>query len=176
MIYFSADLHLGHTNIIKYCNRPFVDVREMDKTILGNFKTELAPGDTLYLLGDLSFDGRVAANFFDMLSGVNIIFIKGNHDSRKLQNITRERNIPLYTLYDTKIDNQPITMCHYSMRVWNKSHFNAWQLYGHSHGTLSPQGKQYDVGVDNNDFKPVSWLKIKFIMTNSPDNFNHIEE
>jgi calcineurin-like phosphoesterase family protein len=40
------------------------------------------------------------------------------------------------------------------MRVWPRSHHNSWQLYGHSHGKLLPIGKQWDIGVDNNDFYP----------------------
>jgi calcineurin-like phosphoesterase family protein len=170
MIYFSADLHLDHGNIIKYCSRPFDSVAAMDNIILSNFKV-MKPGDTLYLLGDLSFNEKVASKFFDMFSEINMVFIKGNHDSRKLQKITRERNIPLYALMDIKIDAQSVTL-----RVWNKSHYNAWQLHGHSHGTLPPQGKQYDVGVDANDFAPVSWDKIKEIMKHSPNNLNYIGE
>jgi calcineurin-like phosphoesterase family protein len=60
------------------------------------------------------------------------------------------------------------------MRAWNKSHFNAWQLYGHSHGTLNPLGKQYDVGVDNNGFKPVSLDSLDKIMAKMPNNINFI--
>jgi calcineurin-like phosphoesterase family protein len=175
MEWFSADLHLSHKNIIEYCNRPFTTTVQMDSTIINNFGC-VKPGHTLYLLGDLSFDEQVAANFLDMLSGVNIVFIKGNHDSKRLQKIIKNRNIPLYALYDTNINGQPITMCHYAMRVWSKSHYNAWQVYGHSHATLMPQGKQYDVGVDNNGFMPVSWEKLRDIMNNSPNNLNYIKE
>jgi len=174
VIWFSGDLHLNHDNIIEYCNRPFTNVIEMDNTILTNFWRVLLPGDTLYVLGDLSFNNAHILDFFDRFSDINIIMLKGNHDGKKLASATRARNIPLYTLYDTKIEGQPITLCHYAMRVWNKSHFNSWQLHGHSHATLPPQGKQYDVGVDNNNFYPVSWDRIKEIMANSPDNFNYI--
>jgi hypothetical protein len=31
---------------------------------------------------------------------------------------------------------QPIVLCHYAMRVWNRSHHGAWHLYGHSRGNL----------------------------------------
>lgn len=77
-------------------------------------------------------------------------------------------------LKDIVIEEYHITLCHYAMRVWNKSHFNAWQLYGHSHGNLSPLGKQYDVGVDNNDFNPISLEKLIKVMENKPNNFNYI--
>jgi calcineurin-like phosphoesterase family protein len=55
MIYFSADWHLGHKNIIKYCNRPFKTVEDMDSTIWINAYKVLKPNDVLYYLGDLTF-------------------------------------------------------------------------------------------------------------------------
>ena len=61
------------------------------------------------------------------------------------------------------------------MRVWHKSHFNSWQLYGHSHGSLEPIGKQLDVGVDTNRFKPISFDQIKNLMNSKPNNFNYIQ-
>ena len=62
------------------------------------------------------------------------------------------------------------------MRVWHKSHFNSWNLYAHSHGKLQPEGKQWDVGVDNNKFHPVSINEIIRIMDNRPDNFNLVKK
>jgi calcineurin-like phosphoesterase family protein len=60
-----------------------------------------------------------------------------------------------------------IVLCHYAFEVWNKRHFGSWCLHGHSHGTLpSPDHMaRYDVGVDNNDYFPVSYEQVKFIMT-----------
>lgn len=60
------------------------------------------------------------------------------------------------------------------MKVWVRSHYNSFQLYGHSHGNLPTEGKQYDVGVDNNNFFPVSLDKIIEIMRKKPCNFNLI--
>jgi len=60
------------------------------------------------------------------------------------------------------------------LRVWEKSHFNSWQLYGHSHGNLDDIGKQYDVGVDANNFLPVSFANLKELMEAKKDNFNYI--
>ena len=68
--------------------------------------------------------------------------------------------------YEFKVEGQDITVCHYAMRVWNKSHFGAWQIYAHSHGELPPIGLQYDCGVDCNDFCPVSFEELKIIMSN----------
>ncbi|KKL16922.1 hypothetical protein LCGC14_2490690, partial [marine sediment metagenome] len=60
--------------------------------------------------------------------------------------------------------NQFIVVCHYAMRRWERSHYGSWQLYGHSHGRLEPIGLQHDVGVDNNNFYPVSLIELVEIM------------
>lgn len=51
------------------------------------------------------------------------------------------------------------------MRTWERSYHGSWQVFGHSHGRLEPIGKQWDVGVDNNNFYPVSFDKLSSIMS-----------
>ena len=174
MIWFSADFHLGHKNIIKYCDRPFSGVEEMDAIIIENLKKNLKPNDTFYFLGDLTFKYTMAEQFFDLFSDIKIHYIIGNHDSNKVIKLAYDCCESVSCLKDIKIEDQAITLCHYAMRVWHKSHFNSWQLYGHSHSNLPPVGKQYDVGVDNNNFAPISFDDLIQIMENSPDNFNYI--
>ena len=174
MIWFSADYHFSHKNIIKYCNRPFSDVDDMDNTIMINLKNAIKSGDTLYYLGDLTFDKYIAEDFFQNFRHIKIHYISGNHDSKKVLTIASEYCVSMSEIKDIKVEGTPITLCHYAMRVWNKSHFNAWQLYGHSHGTLEPVGKQYDIGVDTNDFKPISYDYLLELMNAKPDNFNYI--
>jgi calcineurin-like phosphoesterase family protein len=77
-IFFSSDFHLGHSNIIKYCKRPFKDVLEMNNTIINNFNTKLNINDILFHLGDFSFKNSKTYNL--LFSGIKIIHIKGNHD------------------------------------------------------------------------------------------------
>ncbi|MFW9949674.1 MAG: hypothetical protein ACFFKA_06075 [Candidatus Thorarchaeota archaeon] len=175
MIYwFSADFHLSHSNIIKYCNRPFQNIEEMDIYILENLKNSVNDGDVLYYLGDLTFNPKVARKFFSYFKKVEIHYIIGNHDTQEVLKIANKHCKTVSHMKDIIIDNIPITLCHYAMRVWNKSHLNAWQLYGHSHSKLNPVGKQYDVGIDNNQFEPVSFNKLLGIMEKSPNNFNYI--
>ncbi len=175
MIWFTADFHLSHANIIKYCNRPFKDVETMDEMILKNLEKKINSGDVLYFLGDLTFKEKIAITFFERFSYCDIHYIVGNHDSRQVINLAKEYCKSVSQLKDIKLENQNITLCHYAMRVWNKSHFNSWQLYGHSHGRLDPIGKQHDVGVDNCDFNPISFKELLDIMENKPDNFNYIK-
>ena len=113
-------------------------------------------------------------DFFQRFEDIEIHFIIGNHDSKKVISLAKEFCKSVSHLKNIKIEEHPIALCHYAMRVWNKSHFNAWQLYGHSHAMLSPVGKQFDVGIDNNNYNPVSFEELRKIMDKSPDNFNYI--
>lgn len=174
MIWFSSDLHLGHANIMKYCSRPFKSVDEMDDYILTSFESTIRTGDILYFLGDLTFKRRLAETFFDFLEGVDIFFVKGNHDKGKVLKLAEERSVDCAPQMDVSLGGQLISLNHFCMRVWNKSHFNSWHLYGHSHGSLEPIGKSWDVGVDNNNFAPVSFDTICDIMESRPDNANYL--
>jgi len=152
-VYFSADLHLGHSNIIKYTNRPFKNVEEMDDTILSNFAAVIKPEDSLWLLGDTCFTGRDLRNYMRRIPCRKYL-IKGNHDPKQF-----DKDI-FDGVYDVKmitVAGQAIWLSHYAHLIWPQSHYGAWHLYGHTHGTLQPElGWSTDVGVDNNNYQPVS--------------------
>ncbi|HON81094.1 MAG TPA: 2'-5' RNA ligase family protein [Methanoregulaceae archaeon] len=80
-IFVISDLHFGHTNIIRYCHRPFSSVIEMDTVLLDNWNFTVRPDDLVIYLGDLRY-GRGAPpadHFLNRLQG-NITSIIGNHD------------------------------------------------------------------------------------------------
>lgn len=82
MDYIIADLHLGHANIIKYCDRPFANVQEMDKTIIENWNKVITYADTVFVLGDFALSRRdKVIEYINVLKG-NKILIMGNHDKR----------------------------------------------------------------------------------------------
>jgi len=175
MILFSADQHYNHKNIIKYCKRPFKTVEEMNETMIANHNSIVSKNDLIYYLGDFALGNDINSckKILERLNGRKML-IKGSHDKTVLQ--CSEYFEKISSLMEINIDGIPITLCHYCMRVWSKSHYNSFMLYAHSHGTLNPIGKSEDVGVDNNNFYPVSWNKIKEIMKNRPDNFNYIKK
>jgi len=168
--FFTADTHFGHENIIKYCARPFANAEEMDAVLIENWNNKINDGDLVYHLGDFSWGNSV--QYRAQLNG-DIIFLRGNHDKDALQN--KHLFLRTLTREELTLGGQFIVMSHYAMRVWNKSHFNAWHLYGHSHGTLPPEGKSWDVGVDYNDYAPISFEELKSIMDARPNNVNLVK-
>ncbi len=154
-IWFTADFHLGHRNIIRHCNRPFGDVTEMDIQILARLNKAIKEKDILYFLGDFCVGGhKRAAQYLDQIRCKRIFFVKGNHD-RSLRRI-QDRFSWFGDLEEISINQQRIVLCHYAMRVWNGSMRGTWHLYGHSHGRLpqDPAILAMDVGVDTHDFRP----------------------
>lgn len=183
MKWFTSDWHLGHANIIKYCNRPFANVEEQDKTILDNFFSVVKKGDTVYFLGDLSFHVSTIKDTLMAIAmaGVDFNVLVGNHDDAsavaRFSHHQFRKNV--YRMLDLEIDRQPVTLCHYPMLTFNRSHHGAWQLYGHHHNggfhrdlPAAVQGKRMNVGVDIHNFMPVSWDQVKAFMATQPDNFD----
>ncbi len=55
-IWFTSDTHFGHANIIRFCDRPFKDIQEMNERLIANWNAVVRPGDSVYHMGDFSTD------------------------------------------------------------------------------------------------------------------------
>ena len=143
-IFFTSDLHLDHKNIIRLSKRPFSSVEEMNEEIIRRHNTIVGENDTVYDLGDRYFGNPKK---YDGRFNGKLIRIKGSHD----HDIKEPRMIVLNLENDISI-----TLCHYAMRSWERSHYATWHLFGHHHGALEPYGLSFDIGVDCWDFYPVS--------------------
>jgi calcineurin-like phosphoesterase family protein len=166
--FFTSDWHLFHKNIIKYSNRPFSSVEEMNEELVNRCNSVVCSSDVVIHNGDFSFgDKTQTREILKRLNGT-WIFLLGDHD-RSWTNTNTLRQI-----YQKRINGIPIIVCHWCMRTWPKSHYNSWHLYGHSHGKLPSIGKSMDIGVDTNDYYPYSFDDIRRIMKSKPDNPNLI--
>lgn len=171
MIWLTSDTHFGHTNIIKYCARPFENTDVMDATLIENWNKCVAPNDTVYHLGDFAW-GTIGywEKIREQLNG-DIILIIGNHDERFVS-LERAQKLFKEMTYQKRIwhNNRCIYLNHYPFLCYGgayKGEDAVWQAYGHVHTTdrtekgLDQQRTtyafptQYDVGVDNNDFRPI---------------------
>ena len=161
--WFTADEHYGHVGVIDYCNRPFSSVEAMNDELIRRNNNVVGKDDVVIHAGDFCWRGRDKGAFVKRLTG-NHAILEGSHGPKGRQ------------IWEKRIDGQVIVVCHYAMRTWPRSHYNSWQLHGHSHGRLDGFGKQMDVGVDTNSYYPYLLSTIAAIMRGKPDNFNFIQK
>lgn len=168
--FFTSDTHFGHTNIIEYCDRPWRGSMEMDEGLIERWNDTVRPEDRVFHMGDfaLGLQPDQILGILRRLNGSKFI-IPGNHDERTIARRPSFfigpglfENIYL-GMREQKVNGQRIIMCHFSMKVWNKSHHGAWHLYGHSHGGLKddPNSLSMDVGVDAvPGYRPISFDEV----------------
>lgn len=136
MIYFIADLHFGHKNVMSYDNRPFKTIEENDETIIKNWNKTVGTDDEVYLLGDISwYNATKTLEILNNLNG-NIHLIKGNHDDRLLRNRDIQKRfaeIVDYKELSLIYSNNKIILCHYPIPCFKNHYYGAYHLYGHVH-------------------------------------------
>lgn len=178
-VFFTADTHFGHEWIVGFNNRPYSSIKDMDQGLIDNWN-EVVPRDGLtFVLGDIGFTSEERiVEIFNQLQGHKIL-IRGNHDKnykeQTLQAIFSEIHELLYIrVTDERAEKfNYMVLCHYPMLDWVSSFRGAWQLFGHVHtreieafNTFKSNqfAHQYDVGVDNNNYHPVSFYQVKEII------------
>lgn len=139
----------------------------MDEALIANWNAKVNDKDVVFHIGDFAFMKEPQV-IIKRLNG-KIYLVPGNHDNRIVENseqlysqrlVTSKFNVMSKLLdVDIQVDDEKLSfiLCHYAMRVWNKSHYGAIQLFGHSHGTLpdDPNSRSMDVGVDCHGYAPI---------------------
>jgi len=127
-----ADLHFGHENIIRYENRPFASLDDMDSTIIKNWNQAVTENDTVIVAGDVSFYDKEKTTFIvNQLHG-NKILVKGNHDNSSNQwwcdvGFNEVSSYPIVYMEWFIIQHEPPTYINDAMPYFF--------IYGHVHGT-----------------------------------------
>jgi calcineurin-like phosphoesterase family protein len=183
--YFSSDFHLSHNRLREI--RGFDSIKIMDDLILEKFGDTVKNKSNFYFAGDLSWNPNAARNFFNLVHKKEIQFFwaLGNHErNRKDYKDYISDCRCIQHILDIEIEGQPISICHYPMISWNRSHFGAWQLFGHHHkqksggnpGRLDTLivGKQLNINLEFHDYKPWSFLEIVEYMKTKSDNWDLI--
>lgn len=187
-VWFTADTHLGHGNIIKYCLRPFLTAEERalverdprnsprlskatverhDEALLEAINNRVEPDDTLWILGDFCWGGReLAQGYRDRIRCRNVHLVWGNHDQREIAPVFDQK----LEQGMIRVEGQEIWLNHYPMRSWNKAFHGSWHLYGHVHGKMQAEDAREnwrltrDVGVDACDYRPISFAELSDYM------------
>jgi calcineurin-like phosphoesterase family protein len=187
--WFTADLHLGHTNIIRYCSRPFADVDAMNCALVVGWNEVVADDDDVWVLGDFAL-GRIndTLALTGELRGRKVL-LAGNHDrcwaghDRRVDEWTQRY---LDAGFDEvrqgteslAIAGRTVRLCHFPYR--GDSHGQdryldhrpvdqgEWLLHGHVHERWSQSGRMINVGVDTHRFRPVSIHEIEALIDAGP--------
>lgn len=162
-IFFTADLHFGHKNILNFQRHTRIGetVDEMDELIVSNWNSQVCEDDTVYLLGDVSFRNKQDTEHLVRQLNGTIHLIKGNHDTKigtyLFKSVSEYREI--------KIGKRHLVLFHYPMVRWNRMHYGSYHLFGHSHGSYTHEGRAMDVGIDSRtDMKLWTWEDIDTIL------------
>lgn len=180
-LWFTSDNHWFHANIINYCNRPWGDCRTMDAALISNWNEVVKEDDDIIVAGDMIHSGNLVF-IEELLSRLNgkIWLVYGNHcfqnkfERPVIQTMFFDRCFDSmdFEVIDDEIEDGKLKfhISHYPCEYWTRG---AIHLHGHIHsGPLSISSElcqfkplRYDIGVDNNNYYPVSYEDIKTIIT-----------
>ncbi|MCF0187295.1 MAG: metallophosphoesterase [Bacteroidaceae bacterium] len=141
-------------------NRPFASVEEMNRVLIRNYNALVHSNDTVYMLGDIAhhMDVDEVNKLIEKMNGKKYL-IRGNHDKQYNMALFEE----ISDFKTVSLNGQYMALMHYPMLSWPKSNSGSLQLHGHIHSDESYNLKnkaegirRYDVGVDANQFLPVS--------------------
>ena len=179
LVFFTSDLHLGHENAIQFTNRPFANINEMNAMLIHNINDMVDEKDELWILGDFAYrtDREEVRRLRNLIKCRHVHLVKGNHD-KDYSGDHLFQSIQDYK--ELKTDYGKFVLFHYPIQEWNTGHYGTVHLHGHIHSTGEynvsnlkkkyidrlPEGhtppnpelplRIYDVGVDANDYHPIS--------------------
>ena len=177
MKYFTSDTHFGHSNVIRYCTRPFVDVIEMNRVMLSNMQQVLCDDDELYFLGDWCMNLK----YYSMIKDVpfkHLYFVLGNHDksarlSKQIVADGIESQVSVVNEMTVRLDGRDFFLVHRpvmgsdSMPTLCGHVHEKWRFqppgvelreykYKDEHMVKTLKQPVLNVGVDQHDFRPIS--------------------
>lgn len=178
MRWFTSDLHIGHRNIIEYCERPWEDVPAMNEGLVANWNSVVSDDDEVFVIGDLAL-GRITDSMevASRLRGKKYL-IPGNHDRcwDGHRHKPRQGDLNLYinagfTILPSRqiitLADQDVLLCHFpydnddrhGLRYteFYPENQGMWLIHGHIHnGHWRVRDKQINVGVDEWHYAPIS--------------------
>ena len=183
-LFFTSDLHFGHENVIKFCNRPYTNAKEMRVKLIENWNSVVSNDDYAFILGDVFWfnHSKEMKRTFDKLNGKKIYVVPGNHDDFNsylekygdaydyLGFLDQKARIQILTcdevtLYVEGLQQKEYYLSHCPMMTWPHRERGVPNFFGHIHSGPRSNNEvdnnlplwplQYDVGVDNNEYTPI---------------------
>jgi calcineurin-like phosphoesterase family protein len=155
-VFFTSDTHFGDHRVLNLYPRPFADVAAMDEALIARWNAAVGTADEIWHLGDFARTAARARAILPRLNGTKHL-IAGNNDPGPAP-ADGWASVEAYA--ELELDGRFLVLCHYPFRSWNRQHRGAIDLHGHSHGRIKELPRQYDVGVDVHDYRPVTLAQL----------------
>jgi len=176
MKFFTSDTHFGHQNIIKFCNRPFDSVEHMNEMLVKNWNETVMPEDEVWVLGDVAM-GQIDKSLplVARLNGTKYLIV-GNHD-RIFPAVKESMRNKFYSVYaelfagimhsaQMQIAGHTVRLNHfpYEGDSHGEDRYVEYRpvddgmplVHGHVHDAWKVKGRQFNVGIDVWDYRPVA--------------------
>ena len=158
-MFFTADTHFNDPRILRIDRRPFPDLAAHDEALIAYWNETVGADDIVWHLGDFARGNAAAkAALLARLNGRKQLIVGNNDDFATTEASGWES---VHTYKELTVDGRLVILCHYAFRTWNGMHRKSLNLHGHSHGKLAPMLRQFDVGVDAWDMRPVTLAEIQ---------------
>ena len=150
--FFTSDTHFGDHRTLNIWKRGFASVAEMDAALIEGWNGVVAAADEVWHLGDFARSAVAVPALLERLNGRKHL-VRGNNDPPGTAAAAGWASVQDHA--ELEIEGRRLVLCHYPFRSWNGRHRGALNLHGHSHGRLKAMPRQYDVGVDVWNWRPV---------------------
>ena len=193
--WYTSDLHFGHHNIIRYSGRPFVDVEEMNESLIARWNAVVGDGDEVWVLGDVALGGwrETLPATVPRLAGRKIL-VPGNHDRcwAGSKHGSQHRRAFLDAGFDEIVDSPPsrriarrsVLLCHFPYRDADKTDLRYaehrprdrgdWLVHGHVHEKWRQHGRQINIGVDAWNYTPVHEDTVAALISDGPQRHERL--
>jgi calcineurin-like phosphoesterase family protein len=149
--FFTSDTHFADHRVLNLYPRPFTSVAEMNEQLVSRWNASCGADDEIWHLGDFARTAADAAAILPRLNGRKHLVVGNNDPSPSLAHGW----VSISPYVELERDGVFLVLCHYPFRSWNRQHRGSLNLHGHSHGRLKPLLRQFDVGVDVRDYRPI---------------------
>lgn len=161
MKWFTADEHLGHKNIIRYCERPWGSIDKMSIDIIKRANEVVKPGDTLFHIGDWCWFGPDRKHYHEQMmnkykDGITHHLVLGNHDRLNPFDYVELGFASVHTSLKLEAAFGHTLILNHDPAVHDVVKDKGILICGHVHGLFKLSHRTINVGVDVWDFRPVS--------------------
>lgn len=156
-IFFIADTHFGHENLVWGIRKQFSNIKDHDETIVQIWNATVKQKDIVWHLGDVAWT-KEALQWVKMLHGHKRL-IMGNHDHFPILDYVASGFEKIYGIYK-KYD---MVMSHIPIHVRSLEDRWCFNVHGHIHYKKDDivDSRYYNVCCDHHHFLPVSLETIR---------------